>query len=192
MLVLIIYSCVVIPFRIGMSVPNPTGVSQVRLAQECTHSHRSAPIHTGAHPFTPERIHSHQWTLRCSLRAPLACHVCPRLPRVPPLATCAPACRVTRVSLACHVPRVPLVQTIERCITLLFIVDLCLNFNTAYLDGSHYIIHRSLIARNYLMGWFWIDLASSIPFEDLLHLFVLLTGNEEAFSGQPPMASECL
>jgi hypothetical protein len=30
MLVLIIYSCVVIPFRIGMSVPNPTGVSQVR------------------------------------------------------------------------------------------------------------------------------------------------------------------
>ena len=146
----------------------------------------------GVHPFTPERIHSHQWTLRCSLRAPLACHVCPRLPRVPPLATCAPACRVTRVSLACHVPRVPLVQTIERCITLLFIVDLCLNFNTAYLDGSHYIIHRSLIARNYLMGWFWIDLASSIPFEDLLHLFVLLTGNEEAFSGQPPMASECL
>ena len=126
-----------------------------------------------------------------------ACHVCPRLPcdtcfsRLP-RAICAPACHVTRVSLACHVPRVPLVQTIERCITLLFIVDLCLNFNTAYLDGSHYIINRSLIARNYLMGWFWIDLASSIPFEDLLHRFVLLTGNEEAFSGQPPMASECL
>ena len=179
MLVLIIYSCVVIPFRIGMSVPNPTGVSQVRLAQECTHSHRSAPIHTGAHPFTPMDIE-------------MLSAGTPRLPRVPPLATCAPACRVTRVSLACHVPRVPLVQTIERCITLLFIVDLCLNFNTAYLDGSHYIIHRSLIARNYLMGWFWIDLASSIPFEDLLHLFVLLTGNEEAFSGQPPMASECL
>ena len=49
MLVLIIYSCVVIPFRIGMSVPNPTGVSQVRLAQECTHSHRSASIHTNGH-----------------------------------------------------------------------------------------------------------------------------------------------
>ena len=62
-------------------------------------------------------------------------------------------------------------QTIERCITLLFIVD------------------RSLIARNYLMGWFWIDLASSIPFEDLLHLLVLITGNEEAFSGQPDCTS---
>ena len=83
-------------------------------------------------------------------------------------------------------------QTIERCITLLFIVDLCLNFNTAYLDGSHFIVDRSLIARNYLMGWFWIDLASSIPFEDLLHLLVLLTGNDEAFSGQPRMTSDDL
>ena len=96
-----------------------------------------------------------------------------------PLCVCA-----TRLPCDPSDTRAPL-QTIERCITLLFIVDLCLNFNTAYLDGSHFIVDRSLIARNYLMGWFWIDLASSIPFEDLLHLLVLLTGNEEAFSGQP-------
>ena len=80
----------------------------------------------------------------------------PRLPRVPPLATCAPACHVC--------PRLP--------------CDTCFSR-----------VPRATCA---LMGWFWIDLASSIPFEDLLHLFVLLTGNEEAFSGQPPMASECL
>jgi len=54
---------------------------------------------------------------------------------------------------------------VETAITLIFITDLCCNFNTAYLAGQHYVIHRGMIARNYLSGWFWIDLASSFPFE---------------------------
>jgi len=62
-------------------------------------------------------------------------------------------------------PAQGLAAQVEVAITLLFITDLCCNFNTAYLEGQHFVIHRGMIARNYLSGWFWIDLASSFPFE---------------------------
>ena len=38
----------------------------------------------------------------------------------------------------------------------LFVLDVALNFNTAFLHQEHWILHRPAIARNYLKGWFWI------------------------------------
>ena len=74
--------------------------------------------------------------------------------------------------------------TMELVVTILFITDLCLNFNTAYAEGQYVIIDRGMIAKNYLSGWFWIDLASSFPFEQFdtwIHT-VFLSGGEEGGS----------
>ena len=56
-------------------------------------------------------------------------------------------------------------------LTLVFMVDVLFNFNTAYLEDSMWVIDRRLIAKNYLRGWFWIDAPSSTPVE-LLDLVV--------------------
>ena len=54
----------------------------------------------------------------------------------------------------------------EQTVTLSFIVDVCFNFNTAFLDeDERWIVDRGLIAQRYLSGWFWIDAPSSIPVE---------------------------
>ena len=59
----------------------------------------------------------------------------------------------------------------EQMLTMSFIVDVCFNFNTAYMaDGEKWIVDRGLIAQKYISGWFWIDAPSSVPVEmiDLL------------------------
>jgi hypothetical protein len=56
-------------------------------------------------------------------------------------------------------------KTFENAVTIVFIIDLLLNFNTAYAEGQYIVIDRCLIAKNYLRGWFLIDLASSFPYE---------------------------
>ena len=38
----------------------------------------------------------------------------------------------------------------EVCVTLFFLTDLCFNFNTAYIEGPHWVIDRGMIANNYL------------------------------------------
>ena len=50
-------------------------------------------------------------------------------------------------------------------ITLMFCVDLACNFNTAYLEGPNFVIHRGMIAGTYFQSWFFIDALSSIPVE---------------------------
>eukprot|EP01032_Pedospumella_encystans_P022774 gene22774-25799_t len=54
----------------------------------------------------------------------------------------------------------------------MFFLDICLNFNTAYFDVRHesYIYSRPMIASHYLEFWFWVDLVSTIPFDDLVSL----------------------
>ena len=44
-------------------------------------------------------------------------------------------------------------------------VDLVLNFRTAYQEDDRWIVSRSRIATHYLRGWFWIDMPASIPVE---------------------------
>lgn len=52
-------------------------------------------------------------------------------------------------------------------------------FNTAVIDDDYNIIEdRSVIAKTYLKGWFWIDLISIIPFD----LFKFTGENGEAAS----------
>jgi hypothetical protein len=58
----------------------------------------------------------------------------------------------------------------ELGLTVSFCTDVCLTFNTAYLDGDMFIIDRKRIAANYFRGWFLIDAASSFPFE-VIELF---------------------
>jgi hypothetical protein len=63
-------------------------------------------------------------------------------------------------------------NTFDYIVDLLFFVDIVVAFNTAYVDDltEHVVIDRRKIALNYLKLWFWIDLASSIPFDSILEL----------------------
>lgn len=70
--------------------------------------------------------------------------------------------------------------TVDHAITMLFIIDLSLNFNTAYAEGTHFVTNRRKILANYLSGWFWIDIASSFPFEDVEKLVYALRDQEMA------------
>ena len=55
----------------------------------------------------------------------------------------------------------------------LFLVDMIIIFNSAYVGiDLSFVDDRCLIARNYLQGWFWIDLVSILPF----NLFFPSTG----------------
>ncbi|GMI83619.1 potassium transport 2/3 [Hibiscus trionum] len=54
-----------------------------------------------------------------------------------------------------------------------FAVDIVLTFFVAYIDSTTQLLvrHRKRIAKRYLSTWFIMDLASTIPFEALVHLF---------------------
>ena len=82
----------------------------------------------------------------------------------------------------------------EIVIDICFMVDLVLNFNTgANIKGKIYM-DRVSIAKDYLSGWFWIDLLSSTPYTWILAWSQGLTieqverdapvpGEEKAISG---------
>lgn len=68
----------------------------------------------------------------------------------------------------------------EQTVTVLFITDVLLNFNTAYMEDGVWVTHRGAIARTYLSGWFWIDFPSSVPVELIDFVAVALEGAFEA------------
>ncbi|CAD8141621.1 unnamed protein product [Paramecium octaurelia] len=51
----------------------------------------------------------------------------------------------------------------------IFSLDILINFNTSYQQKGQYIYDRKLIAKNYLMAWFWIDLMSTFPFDLIIN-----------------------
>jgi hypothetical protein len=53
----------------------------------------------------------------------------------------------------------------ELLLSIFFIIDLILNFNTAYQEEDRWIVSRPRIAMNYFRGWFWIDAPSCVPVE---------------------------
>lgn len=54
-------------------------------------------------------------------------------------------------------------------IDALFLIDIIIIFNTAFYDEDFAIIEdRGTIAKEYLMGWFLIDLVAILPFELLI------------------------
>jgi len=58
----------------------------------------------------------------------------------------------------------------ETIMNFIFLFDVCLSFNTAYLEGEVWVVHRPRIRRNYMRFWFWIDFPSAIPVELILTL----------------------
>lgn len=52
----------------------------------------------------------------------------------------------------------------ETFVDLCFIIDMVLTFITAYEYNDQVETRPGRLASNYLKGWFWIDLLSTIPF----------------------------
>ena len=56
----------------------------------------------------------------------------------------------------------------DSVIEVVFLLDICVNFNTALLRGTTYdkelVVDRWTIALCYIQGWFFLDIISSIPF----------------------------
>ena len=77
----------------------------------------------------------------------------------------------------------PAVWALEFCMDLFFMSDIALNFRTAFVRNSALVYERKAIARHYLTSWFAVDAASSVPFEMIL-LIVALASGDEAGSGE--------
>ena len=62
---------------------------------------------------------------------------------------------------------------LEVTMTIAFLYDVYLNFNTVTFDSQSgkWVTNRTTIAKNYMTSWFWIDGPSSVPVE-LISLFV--------------------
>ena len=55
---------------------------------------------------------------------------------------------------------------LEQLITLAFMIDVYLNFNTAHASNDlAWVLDRKEIACRYLSGWFWIDAPACVPVE---------------------------
>lgn len=67
---------------------------------------------------------------------------------------------------------------IEVAVSLMFLADTILTFNTAFSDGQGWVMSRCAIARNYVFrGWFIVDAPSSVPYELIELLFESDTSN---------------
>jgi hypothetical protein len=64
-----------------------------------------------------------------------------------------------------------LVWDVEVGISLAFMLDMVLTFNTAYRVDERWVVSRRKIASRYFQGWFWIDFPSSLPVE-LIEIFL--------------------
>jgi hypothetical protein len=56
-------------------------------------------------------------------------------------------------------------QVFEHIATCVFIVDIILNFNTAFYRAGNKVGNRRSIACEYLKFWFWLDLIASFPYD---------------------------
>ncbi|CAD8128335.1 unnamed protein product [Paramecium sonneborni] len=53
-----------------------------------------------------------------------------------------------------------------------FLIDILLQFQTGYYKKGNFVSQRKQIALNYLKLWFWLDLISSFPYDDMISLFI--------------------
>jgi len=77
----------------------------------------------------------------------------------------------------------------ELGVQTIFILDVVLNFNTAFLNSERWIIHRPSIARNYLRGWFWIDAPASLP---LLEIYSMVISRVELTQDDRPTREQMM
>ncbi|EKX41175.1 hypothetical protein GUITHDRAFT_74855, partial [Guillardia theta CCMP2712] len=59
-------------------------------------------------------------------------------------------------------------QVWDLCLDVIFCTDVLISFGTAYTHQGIYVTSMAKIARNYLKGWFWIDLPGSVPFDKIV------------------------
>lgn len=71
------------------------------------------------------------------------------------------------------IPRQPVAWVwFDYVVDALFIFDLAINFCTAYYGQDEVLVDEpSLVRRQYLRGWFFIDLLASLPIELIIELF---------------------
>lgn len=51
-------------------------------------------------------------------------------------------------------------------VDVIFLTDVIVNFRTTYVDNTgHVVSHPPSIVRNYITGWFVIDLLAALPYE---------------------------
>ena len=68
-------------------------------------------------------------------------------------------------------------EVMENVLTVLFFLDIVLNFFTGFYDKGLEVKNKSLIAKDYIKFWFWIDLMASFPFD------VITTGGTKGAGG---------
>lgn len=66
---------------------------------------------------------------------------------------------------ALHYPVPDWLYTIDILVITLFAIDLVVNFNTATMHRGEITEDRKIVAKQYLRGWFTVDLLATIPFE---------------------------
>lgn len=71
-------------------------------------------------------------------------------------------------------------RIITWCIDLLFLIDMVVNFRTAFInDIGDEVTDPKLIAINYLKFYFWQDLVATVPVDDIIS--VVFESHSEAF-----------
>ena len=75
-------------------------------------------------------------------------------------------CTMTPYTIAFHTVEDFATKVINSTIDILFLIDMIVIFNTAiYNENMRFVTDRKKIAKNYLMGWFTIDLLAIVPFD---------------------------
>ena len=69
-----------------------------------------------------------------------------------------------------HIPK--FIVILNSVVDILFLIDIIVFFNSSYYDtkSSKYVTSRKQIAKNYLCGWFVLDLIAVFPFDKVISL----------------------
>ena len=78
-------------------------------------------------------------------------------------------CILTPISIAFSYKANKISDIPDHIIDTFFLIDIIITFNSAYITDEFEIIYdRKSITKNYLTGWFFIDVFSIIPFDLLV------------------------
>lgn len=81
------------------------------------------------------------------------------------------------LSLVFVVPDYPLLIASRWLLVLVFVLDIVVNFNTAYHYQGEMITDCNAVARRYLRSWFWLDMIAALPLALVLPVLRLPSGS---------------
>ena len=66
-------------------------------------------------------------------------------------------------------------SALNKLVDVIFFLDVCITFRTALFDPTTnlLVIDKRLIAKHYISFWFWIDIASTVPFDSIIEASML-------------------